>query len=98
MDIRHDRIRRVQQRMREESIAALMIMNHDDFRFLFGTDRSQPRAIIPAEGAPVLVEGRLQQSNWETEAGEKRSRLEVNSKRIVLLWEREQEDAGDAEP
>ena len=41
--------------MREESIAALMIMNHDDFRFLFGTDRSQPRAIIPAEGAPVLV-------------------------------------------
>lgn len=55
MDVRHDRIRRVQQRMREESIAALMIMNHDDFRFLFGTDRSQPRAIIPAEGAPVLI-------------------------------------------
>ncbi len=41
--------------MRDESMAALMIMNHDDFRFLFGTDRSQPRAIIPAEGPPVLV-------------------------------------------
>jgi Xaa-Pro aminopeptidase len=55
MIIRHDRISRVQQAMREQGIAALMIMNHDDYRYLFGTDRSQPRAIIPTQGPPLLV-------------------------------------------
>ncbi len=44
MHVRHDRLARVQQGM-----------NHDDYRYLFGTDRSQPRAIIPTHGAPLLV-------------------------------------------
>jgi Xaa-Pro aminopeptidase len=55
MNVRHDRITRVQQAMRDQGIAALVIMNHDDYRYLFGADRSQPRAIIPTQGPPLLV-------------------------------------------
>jgi Xaa-Pro aminopeptidase len=55
MNVRHDRLARVQQGMREQGIAAIMLMNHDDYRYLFGTDRSQPRAIIPTQGPPLLI-------------------------------------------
>lgn len=55
MDVRHDRIERVQERMREAGLAAIVVMNHDDYRYLFGEDRTQPRAIIPAEGPPGLI-------------------------------------------
>jgi Xaa-Pro aminopeptidase len=55
VDIRRDRIARVQARMREEGFIAIVVMNHDDFRYLFGTDRTQPRAIIPARGAPTII-------------------------------------------
>lgn len=55
MNVRHDRIALVQAGMREEGLVATMLMNHDDFRYLFGTDRSQPRAIIPAHGPPELI-------------------------------------------
>jgi hypothetical protein len=48
MNVRYDRIARVQAGMREQGMAAIMLMNHDDHRYLFGADRSQPRAIIPA--------------------------------------------------
>ncbi len=41
--------------MREEGLVAIVVMNHDDFRYLFGTDRSQPRALIPVEGPPELI-------------------------------------------
>ena len=55
MNIRSDRIARVQARMREEGLVAIVVMNHDDYRYLFGTDRSQPRALIPFEGPPELI-------------------------------------------
>jgi Xaa-Pro aminopeptidase len=55
MNIRSDRIARVQARMREEGLVAIVVMNHDDYRYLFGTDRTQPRAIIPFEGPPELI-------------------------------------------
>lgn len=55
MNVRLDRIARVQARMREAGLIAIVVMNHDDFRFLFGTDRWQPRAIIPFEGPPELI-------------------------------------------
>ncbi len=55
MNVRHDRIARVQARMREEGLVALMVMNHDDYRYLFGTDRVQPRAIVPVEGPPTII-------------------------------------------
>jgi single-strand DNA-binding protein len=32
-----------------------------------------------------LVEGRLRQSIWETESGERRSRIEVKADRVVAL-------------
>ena len=37
------------------------------------------------KGSPVLVEGWLSQSTWETEAGEKRSRIEVRARRVQFL-------------
>jgi Xaa-Pro aminopeptidase len=55
VDVRFDRIARVQARMREEGLVAIVVMNHDDYRYLFGTDRSQPRALIPWEGPPELI-------------------------------------------
>ncbi len=38
-----------------------------------------------SKGAPVIVEGRLQLDQWQTEAGEKRSRLRVRAERIQFL-------------
>ena len=55
MDIRRDRIERVQAGMRDQGLVAIVILNHDDYRYLFGTDRTQPRAIIPVEGPPVII-------------------------------------------
>jgi len=55
VNIHYDRIARVQARMREEGLVAIVIVNHDDYRYLFGTDRVQPRAIIPVEGPPTII-------------------------------------------
>jgi Xaa-Pro aminopeptidase len=41
--------------MRDEGLIAIVVMNHDDYRYLFGADRTQPRALIPADGPPELV-------------------------------------------
>jgi single-strand DNA-binding protein len=38
-----------------------------------------------ARGRAVFVEGRLQQDTWETEAGERRSRLKVVAQRVTFL-------------
>jgi Xaa-Pro aminopeptidase len=55
MHVRLDRIAHVQTRMREAGIVAIVVMNHDDYRYLFGADRWQPRAIIPFQGPPELI-------------------------------------------
>ena len=55
MHVRHDRIARVQAGMREAGLLAIVILNHDDYRYLFGEDRYQPRAIIPVEGPPTII-------------------------------------------
>jgi len=55
LEVRFDRIARIQEAMREQGWIAIVIVNHDDYRYLFGTDRSQPRAIIPFQGPPELV-------------------------------------------
>jgi len=44
------------------------------------------------KGTRVLVEGRLQQRNWETESGEKRSKIEVRAERVVALDPRRELD------
>jgi Xaa-Pro dipeptidase len=41
--------------MREQGMVGIMIMNHDDYRYFFGRDWTQPRAIIPFQGPPILV-------------------------------------------
>lgn len=55
MRVRFDRIEKAQALMREQRILGLMVMNHDDYRYFFGEDRSQPRAIVPASGPPLLI-------------------------------------------
>lgn len=46
-----------------------------------------------SKGSPVLVEGRLQLDKWETQSGEKRSKLRVRARRIQFLG-RKREDGG----
>ncbi len=55
MAVRFDRIHRAQALMREQGMAGIMIMNHDDYRYFFGQDWAQPRAILPFEGPPILI-------------------------------------------
>jgi Xaa-Pro dipeptidase len=55
MSIRFDRIKKAQVLMREQGMAGIMIMNHDDYRYFLGRDWAQPRAIIPYEGPPILI-------------------------------------------
>jgi Xaa-Pro aminopeptidase len=55
MSIRMDRIKKAQALMSEQGWVGIMIMNHDDYRYFFGRDWAQPRAIIPRQGAPVLI-------------------------------------------
>ena len=55
MTIRYDRIAGAQALMKEQDIAGIVVLNHDDYRYFLGTDRAQPRAIIPASGAPTLI-------------------------------------------
>jgi Xaa-Pro dipeptidase len=55
MSIRFDRIEKAQALMREQNMMGIMIMNHDDYRYFFGRDWSQPRAILPFQGPPILI-------------------------------------------
>jgi hypothetical protein len=55
MAIRFDRIEKAQALMREQNMMGIMIMNHDDYRYFFGRDWTQPRAIIPFQGPPILI-------------------------------------------
>ncbi len=55
MEVRYERIARVQAAMREQGLIAIVILNHDDYRYLFGEDRTQPRALIPFQGPPELI-------------------------------------------
>jgi len=55
LNVRLDRIRLIQAALQERGWIAIVILNHDDYRYLFGTDRAQPRAIIPFQGPPELL-------------------------------------------
>lgn len=51
-----------------------------------------------AKGRSVCVDGRLQYSSWETEEGQKRSKIEVVAERVVFLGGKGgQDDSGKAE-
>jgi Xaa-Pro aminopeptidase len=55
LKVRLDRISLIQAALQERGWIAIVILNHDDYRYLFGTDRAQPRAIIPFQGPPELL-------------------------------------------
>lgn len=50
-----------------------------------------------SKGRPVLVEGSLQYDSWETEDGQKRSRLKVRALNVQFLGGRRAEDTPGAE-
>lgn len=49
-----------------------------------------------SKGSPALIEGRLQLDQWQTDAGEKRSRLRVRADRVQFLGRPRRGEAGDA--
>jgi len=53
--VNRERVQRVQERMRQHDIDAYLILTHDDYRYFFGEDRFQPRAILPAGRPPIIV-------------------------------------------
>ena len=50
------------------------------------------------KGSPILVEGRLQLDKWETQSGEKRSKIRVRARRIQFLGRRREEGGRGAPP
>lgn len=51
------------------------------------------------KGSPVFIEGRLQYRSWETDDGQKRSKLEVVADRVQFLGgRREDRDSAPGEP
>jgi single-strand DNA-binding protein len=46
------------------------------------------------KGSPVMVEGRLQLDQWQTEAGEKRSRLRIRADRVQFLGRPRRNEGG----
>ena len=69
------RVQRAQSRMKQQRIDAYLILTHDDYIYFFGEDRYQPRAIIPAEGVPIVV-------TFSGEEDEVRATLGVKDVRI----------------
>ena len=49
-----------------------------------------------SKGSPVLVEGSLQFDQWQTDSGEKRSRLRVKADRVQFLGRPKRGEFGDA--
>ena len=49
------RIERLQQRMAEQDVDALLILSGNDYIYFTGDSRRQPRAIIPRQGPPILL-------------------------------------------
>ena len=53
--LNRQRVQKAQDRMKQQGIDAYLILTHDDYIYFFGEDRYQPRAIIPAQGVPIVV-------------------------------------------
>jgi Xaa-Pro dipeptidase len=70
MGIRFDRIGKAQALMRKHSMVGIMIMNHDDYRYFFGRDWTQPRAIIPFQGPPILIAFAAEEPEMRAYAGD----------------------------
>lgn len=53
--IRKDRLSRAQQRMRQEGIDAYLILTRDGYIYFFDEDRYRLKAVILAEGLPIII-------------------------------------------
>ena len=67
--LNRERLRRAQERMRQHHIDAYLILTHDDYRYFFGEDRFQPRAILPAMGPPIVVTFRGEEAEVRAQLG-----------------------------
>jgi Xaa-Pro dipeptidase len=73
--LHQERLARVQASMRQHKIDAYLILTHDDYRYFFGEDRFQPRAVLPAGRPPIIV-------TFRGEEAEVRERLGARDVRI----------------
>lgn len=73
--LNRERIARAQAGMRQHNIDAYLILTQDDYIYFFGEARFQPRAILPAAGAPILI-------TFRGEEAEVRERLVADDVRI----------------
>ncbi|MBW2736806.1 MAG: aminopeptidase P family protein, partial [Deltaproteobacteria bacterium] len=70
MKLNTARIERAQALMQEQGLLALMIMNHDDYQYFFGESRTQPRAILPAIGQPIIISFAVEEAELRDSLGE----------------------------
>jgi Xaa-Pro dipeptidase len=61
--------------MRELGLIAIVVLNHDDYVWLFGDDRWQPRALIPFQGPPELIAFTAEEPELRTAIEEGRVRI-----------------------
>ena len=71
------------------------------FDIVFFGKRAETIAEYMKKGRPLLVEGRLQQRRWETDEGQKRSKVEVVGENFQFMGGRGQDSprpGSDSEP
>jgi single-strand DNA-binding protein len=71
------------------------------FDIVFFGKRAETIAEYMKKGRPLLVEGRLQQRRWETDEGQKRSKVEVVGENFQFMGGRSQDSprpGSDSEP
>ncbi len=73
--LHQERAARAQALMRQHQIDAYLILTHDDYRYFFGEDRFQPRAILPAAGPPIVVTFRGEEAEVREHLGAKDVRI-----------------------
>ena len=66
------------------------------FDIVFFGKRAETLAEYMKKGRPLLVEGRLQQRRWETDEGQKRSKVEVVGENFQFMGGRDQDSARPA--
>lgn len=64
------------------------------FDIVFFGKRAEVVGEYLKKGRPVLIEGRLQQRRWETDEGQKRSKVEVVGDSFEFLGSRDQKGSG----
>lgn len=71
----------------------------DDCTFVncVGFGKSVEKADRISKGTPVMIEGRLATSDWETNTGEKRSQMQVVIERVQILESRDRAESQNSQ-